>query len=187
MKDREQKIISPEIAPDMKLYFSAMLDVLRYQGNSLSLAGMDAGRSGIDIVRELLRDSILRIGKLNVDSFGDIELGGWQKVYRRTKMEMKRGDIIPKSKLPEQHQELFQDLRTLYFFAMEEVNRKRGDGLSYKNGLIGIPVKLIIEMLDKIVDVNSARKKWEEIRADKDKFRDFFATTKWRVDDLLRI
>jgi len=185
--DREPKSISPDIKPDMKLYFGEMFRVLRYQGNILSDNGMNMRRSGIDTFRELLITSVERIGKLNFMESEDIWQIGWSKLFSETKEKVDSGRIIPKSKLPEEYKKLFQDIRTLYFLSEEKVKEKGEHTFSFEGTPVGIPVTLIAEMLDKIVDSEGAKNKYEEIRGDEGKVAEFYTITKWQVDDLPQV
>jgi hypothetical protein len=183
--DKEPKPIFPDIKPDMKLYFGEMFDVLRYQAHILDMAGMSMGRSTIDSIRELLVTSVEKIGKLDATDLI------WQKegivLFTETKNKIDSGEIIPKSKLPKEYKKLFQDIRTLYFLSEEKVKEKEEHELSYEGTTIGIPVEIIANMLDKIVDAEAAKNKWEEIKGDKDKIREFYHRTRWQVQDLPQV
>lgn len=179
MKEEAPKPISSEIKPDMKLYFGEMSKILRHQGYFLSLAGLNMGRSVIDMSRELLLRSIDKLGAVGDDVWDD-------GLYSEVKRKIDFGEIIPKSKIPKKYKKLFQDIRTLYCFAEEKVKEKGEHMFSYEGGPIGIPVMLVIEMLDRIVDSDSAKRKWEEIKEDRNKVSEFFTLTKWQVDDLPR-
>jgi hypothetical protein len=175
--------VSPEIMPDMKLYFGEMHKVLRYQGYVLGLAGMSMGRSVIDMIRELLITSIEKIG-INNNASDKIWCKTDTALYKDIKRKVDNRKIIPKSKLPEKYKELFQDIRTLYFWAEEKVKEKGVHLFSYENTPIGTPVELVAEMLDKIVDVNLAKTKWEEIKGDRNRISEFYGRTRWKVKDL---
>jgi len=184
MKESDRESIVSEIEPDMKSYFGEMFGILRFQGYGLSLAGMSMGRSTIDIVRDLAITSVQRIGKLNVEDFEDI----WQKpeldLYREIKRKIDLGELIPKSKLPEEYRGLFQNIRTLYFLAMEKVKEKGEHNFSFEGTSIGLPVELVSDMLGKIVDSDAAKVKWEEIKGAPDRIIEFYTKTKWQVGDL---
>lgn len=179
MKEKVSKPSSSELNPDMKLYFGEMSKVLRYQGYSLSLAGLNMGRSVMDMARELLLRSIDKLGALDDDI--SIWKDGGDSLFSETQRKVDSGEIEPKSKIPKKYKKLFQDIRTFYCFAEEKVKEKGENAFSYENGPIGVPVMLAIEMLDKVVDSNSAKKKWEAIKGDRDRVSEFFTLTKWQV------
>jgi len=189
-KDREPKSTPSEIALDMKLYFNEMFKVLRFQGQDLSLAGMNMGRSTFDMVRELLITSVGKIGKLDPSDSEDIWRKGRWSFYSEMKTKIDARGVIPKSKLPEKYEELFRNMKTLYFLAMEKVGEKNSSEVSferqfsYEGTAIGVPVELTCKMLDEIVDVNMAEAEWNKIKGDKDKVRKLYVITKWMVDDL---
>jgi hypothetical protein len=181
-REKENRSTTPELAPDMKLYFGEMFDIMRYQAYILDMAGISMGRSTIDLVRELLVTSVEKIGKL--DATDEIwKKEGWE-LFAETKRKIDTGEIIPKSTLPEKYKKLFQDIRTLYFFSEEKVKERGEYGSSYEGTLVGIPVELIANMLDRIVDPKRAKDKWEEIKGDKNKIREFYHRTKWQIQDL---
>jgi hypothetical protein len=175
---------APEIKSDMKLYFAEMHTVLVLLRHTLSSNGISLDRSRIDMVGNLALSSVDRIGKLSSGVPEKVRERNEYDYYAEIAEKITSGELVPKSKIPEKYAGLFQDLRTLYFFAMETVMKKNENIDSYEGTLVGIPAELIANMLDKIVDSKSAKDKWDEIKGDKNKIRMFFHRTKWQVDDL---
>ncbi len=175
-----------EIPQDTRDYLKSMYDLLRAHNSILSSSGLSMGRSEMSIANYFAFDLI----ELMTDTTEWNKDTGVKSIDRIQTAEYGRRMGIPttpKSPIPEDITEMAIRVRTVFYWAERQVDKKErtGSEIPYWGSPISSPVKIIASMLDELVDPEEARAAWIRIRDDRDLISDFTTRLRWDFQDKL--
>ncbi|HEY5600773.1 MAG TPA: hypothetical protein VIK81_01655 [Patescibacteria group bacterium] len=183
-KTPEKLVKSEEELPqELKNYLREMFDVLCVQAGVLSVAGMSHGRSPFSVVQIITSDFISKT--VNDSDFlykNDLKSSPFE-FFRQQKEKLESGNVFSSNyNFTDDQINLLVKLRAIYFWLEQVSERKDSGNLPYYIDEITLPVRIVGQMLDPLVDLEEAQKLWKVIKNDHNNIERFVDNLKFEIN-----